>query len=282
MKVVILCGGLGTRLREETEYRPKPMVPIGGRPILWHIMNRYAAYGVKEFILCLGYKGEMVKDYFLHYRTKTTDFTLKLGTEGQDAIQYHSPSHECDWTITFADTGEQAMTGARVKRIERYIDADTFMLTYGDGLADLDVMELVRFHQRHGKIGTVTSVPPGTGRFAELSVEGDQVRQFMEKPERHDGYISGGFFVFQREFFRYLTDDNACVLEQEPLQRLAMEGQLMAYRHHGYWECMDTYRDYLHLNELWNRKQAPWTIVKRTSAPRKPTAKALMDSASAE
>lgn len=261
MKVVILCGGFGTRLREETEYRPKPMVPIGGRPILWHIMDRYAAYGFQEFVLCLGYKGEMIKDYFLHYRTETSDFTLKLGAEGPDAIRYHSPCHERDWTITFADTGERTMTGARVKRIERYVDGDTFMLTYGDGLADLDVAKLLRFHKRHGRIGTVTSVLPGIGRFAELALEGEQVRQFMEKPEKHDGYISGGFFVFQRDFFQYLRDDEACVLEQEPLQRLAGDGQLMAYGHHGYWECMDTYRDYQHLNELWNRGQAPWTMM---------------------
>lgn len=262
MKVVILCGGLGTRLREETEYRPKPMVPIGGRPLLWHIMNRYAAYGLTEFVLCLGYKGHMIKDYFLHYRTQTSDFTLKLG-EGPQAIQYHSTYHERDWVITFAETGDQAMTGARIKRIERYIDGEAFLLTYGDGLADLDVPALVHFHQRHGRIGTVTSVHPGTGRFGELVLAGEQVTQFVEKPRQQEGYINGGFFVFQRAFFRYLTDDDACVLEQQPLQQLALDGQLMAYRHHGYWQCVDTYRDYQQLNEAWDIGSAPWVVLKR-------------------
>ena len=261
MKVVILCGGLGTRLREETEYRPKPMVPVGDRPILWHIMNRYAIYGYNEFILCLGYKGDMIKNYFLHYRTETSDFTLKLGCKSQEAIQYHSPCHERNWIITFVDTGERTMTGARVKQIERYIDGETFLLTYGDGLADLDIMALTHFHERHGRVGTVTSVRPGIGRFGELVLETDRVTQFMEKPEKRDGYISGGFFVFHRDVFRYLSDDENCVLEREPLQRLSADGQLMAYRHHGYWECMDTYRDYQHLNELWNKGEPPWAVV---------------------
>lgn len=261
MKVVILCGGQGTRLREETEYRPKPMMPISGRPLLWHIMNRYAAYGFKEFVLCLGYKGDAIKDYFLQCRTRSSDFTVTLGGDGEPMMTYHNPLHEQGWTITFADTGERAMTGARVKRVERYVDSDTFMLTYGDGVADLDVEALLCFHRQHGRLGTVTGVHPGTGRFGELALQGDAVAEFVEKPERHDGLISGGFFVFQRDVFRYLRETDDCVLEQTPLQQLAADGQLMVYRHEGYWGCMDTYRDYLHLNELWDRGQAPWARV---------------------
>ena len=268
MKVVILCGGLGTRLREETEYRPKPMVPIGGQPILWHVMNRYAAYGLKEFIVCLGYKGHTIKDYFLHYRTQTSDFTLKLG-DGPEAIQYHSPQHERDWVITFVETGEQAMTGSRVKQIERYIDGESFMLTYGDGLADIDVAALVRFHARHGRLATVTGVHPGANRFGELILDGQQVSRFMEKLPQQDGYINGGFFVFRREVFRYLRDDESCILEQGPLQQLALDEQLMAFRHEGYWQCMDTYRDYLQLNEAWKAGRVPWAIVKRSPPSRK-------------
>ena len=269
MKVVLLCGGLGTRLREETEYRPKPMVPIGGRPMLWHIMNRYAAYGFKDFILCLGYKGDMIKDYFLHYRTRTSDFTMTLGADGNQAIVYHSPYHERDWSITFVETGEQVMTGARVKRVEAYLDGPEFMLTYGDGLADVDLTALLEFHRHQGRIGTLTSVQPGSSRFGELDLDGSQVSRFVEKPHQHDAYVNGGFFVFQREFLRLLRSEETCVLEQEPLQTLAQQGQLMAYRHPGYWQCMDTYRDYQQLNEIWNRGQAPWTIVKSVGESRR-------------
>ncbi len=275
MKVVILCGGLGTRLREETEYRPKPMVPVGGRPILWHIMNRYAAYGFKDFILCLGYKGDMIKDYFLHYRTRTSDFTLTLGTDGNQAIRYHSPYHERDWSITFVETGEQVMTGARVKRVESHIDGPEFMLTYGDGLADVNLQALLDFHRRHGRLGTLTSVQPGVGRFGELDLEGSQITRFVEKPQQHDAYINGGFFVFKREFLRSLSDEEGCVLEQEPLQTLAQQGQLMAYRHAGYWQCMDTYRDAQQLNDIWNRGQAPWTIVQPAKKPGRSSARRL-------
>ncbi len=260
MKVVILCGGQGTRLREETEYRPKPLVSIGNRPIVWHIMNRYAAYGFNEFVLCLGYKGELIQDYFLNYRTATSDFTLRL--DGKSTVQFHHPNLEKDWVITFANTGQTAMTGARVKRIEQYIDTESFMLTYGDGLADIDVNELLRFHESHKKIATVTGVRLGVGRFGELVLDGQQVVQFAEKPEHDDGYINGGFFVFRRELFQYLKDDEGCVLEQEPLRQLAANKNLVSYFHHGFWHCMDTYRDYQQLNELWNRGQAPWTIVK--------------------
>lgn len=265
MKVVILCGGLGTRLREETEYRPKPLVPIGDRPIVWHIMNRYAAYGFHEFVLCLGYKGELIQDYFLNYRTATSDFTLKL--DDRSPIQFHNPHQEKDWVITFANTGQATMTGARVKRIEQYIDTDSFLLTYGDGLADIDVYALLRFHESHKKIATVTGVRPGVGRFGELVLDGQQVTRFAEKPDHDDGYINGGFFVFQRDVFRYLSPDDSCVLEQEPLRGLAVDQQLMSYFHHGFWHCMDTYRDYQQLNDIWNRGQAPWTIIHTTKKP---------------
>lgn len=264
MKVVILCGGLGTRLREETEYRPKPMVSIGDRPILWHIMHRYAAYGFTEFVLCLGYKGDLIRDYFLNYRTATSDFTLRL--DGRSEATYHHPNREEDWVITFADTGGQAMTGARIKRIERYVDGDSFMLTYGDGLADIDIGALAKFHKEHGKMGTVSGVRPGFGRFGELVLDGTRVMEFQEKPHKNEGYISAGFFVFRREFFQYLSDEDECVLERTPLQRLAQEGQMRSYLHEGYWQCMDTYRDYQQLNEIWNRGEAPWTRVEGQAA----------------
>lgn len=265
MKVVILCGGLGTRLREETEYRPKPMVPVGDRPVVWHIMNRYAAFGFKEFILCLGYKGEQIQDYFLHYQTSISDFTLRL--DGHSTPQFHDANRETDWSVTFARTGQSAMTGARVKRIERYITEDAFLLTYGDGLADVDFAAQLRFHRGHGRIGTVTGVHPGTGRFGELMLRGNEVVRFTEKPDRHDGYINGGFFIFQRDIFKYLRDDDRCVLEHEPLQGLAQDGQLMSYFHDGYWACMDTYRDYQQLNEIWKSGRAPWAGGVPPSAP---------------
>lgn len=275
MKVVILCGGLGTRMREETEYRPKPMVPIGERPILWHIMNHYALHGFHEFVLCLGYKGEMIQDYFLHYRTAISDFTLRL--DGASPVRFHTPNRERDWVITFVKTGQSAMTGARVKRIERFIDEDTFMMTYGDGLADIDVGALVRFHQAHGRIGTVTGVRSGMSRFGELHLAGERVLEFSEKPEQ-DGYINGGFFVFRREVFAYLRDDDACTLEQEPLLRLAQDGQMMSYRHHGFWHCMDTYRDYQQLNDIWKSGQAPWAAM-TSSVPAQPRRRAATPAA---
>jgi len=267
VKVVILCGGLGTRLREETEYRPKAMVSIGDRPILWHIMRRYAAFGFKEFVLCLGYKGDLIQDYFLKYRVASGDFTLKL--DGHSPIQYHKANEEEDWIITFVNTGQTALTGARVKRIEKYIDTDSFMLTYGDGLADVDIGALVRFHESHRRLGTVTAVHPGAGRFGELELDGQRVVQFAEKPEQQEGRINGGFFVFRREFFRYLAADDHCVLEHEPLERLARENQLMSYLHQGYWHCMDTYRDYQQLNEIWNQGQAPWAVVNQGRSVRR-------------
>jgi glucose-1-phosphate cytidylyltransferase len=255
-KVVILCGGMGTRLREETEFRPKPLVEIGGRPILWHIMNIYAHYGYKDFVLCLGYKGYMIKEYFLNYRIMNSDFTLRLDSGA--GPQFHSSSDRVDWSITFAETGAQAMTGARIKRIEPYIDTEYFMVTYGDGLADIDLRRLWEFHCAHGKIGTVTGVRP-LSRYGELSVIDGRVRQFSEKPQSDESFISGGFFVFHRRFFDYLEDDDACVLERDPLECLTRENQLMSYVHPGYWQCMDTYRDFVALNERW-QQGAPWKV----------------------
>jgi glucose-1-phosphate cytidylyltransferase len=255
-QVVILCGGMGTRLREETEYRPKPLVEIGGRPILWHIMKIYSHYGFKDFVLCLGYKGLMIKEYFLNYRLMQSDFTLRLDASEQP--RFHNADGQVDWSITFAETGADAMTGSRVKRIERYIHGDHFMLTYGDALADINISSLLEFHLSHGKVGTVTGVRPAS-RYGELSVLDGRVRQFTEKPQADNGFISGGFFVFNRRFFDYLEDDDNCVLEREPLERLTKDGELMSYLHSGYWQCMDTFRDFVALNEMW-KQNPPWRI----------------------
>ena len=255
--VVILCGGRGTRLREETEYRPKPMVEVGGRPIVWHIMRIYAHHGFKRFLLCLGYKGFMIKEYFLNYRAIANDFTLTLGQRPNIAFADHDD--EVDWTMTLADTGLDAMTGARVKRIEKYLEGDTFMLTYGDGLADIDVGELLRFHRQAGRLVTVTGIRPPS-RFGEMHVQGNLVTEFTEKPQVSEGLVNGGFFVCQREFLEYLSDDEACILEQEPLRRVAADGELAVYPHEGFWQCMDTFREYELLTGLWERGEAPWRI----------------------
>ena len=261
MKVVILCGGKGTRLREETENKPKPMVEIGGKPILWHIMKTYAHFGFKEFILALGYKGQMIKEYFLNYRTNSSDFTLALNNGCE--ISYHSKYDIEDWKITFADTGEDTMTGARVARVAKYIDDDAFMLTYGDGLADINIKKLVAFHKGHGRIATVTGVHIPS-RFGKLIMnEGDDcVREFTEKPTESgiSDYINGGYFVLNRDFFNYVDADDSCILEREPLENSARDGQLAAYRHDGYWQCMDTYRDYLSLQDLWKKGNPPWKV----------------------
>src|SRR5579864_358445 len=245
MKVVILCGGMGTRLREETEFRPKPLVEVGGKPILWHIMKIYAHYGFKDFVLCLGYKGQMIKDYFLNYRAMQSDFTLRLDKPEQP--HFHNANGLPDWSITFAETGANAMTGARVKRIERYIQEDNFLLTYGDGVADIDINRLIKFHQKHRKIGTVTGVR-AKSRYGELSVLEGQVKRFSEKPQAEEVFISGGVFVFHRRVFDYLSDDDGCVLELAPLETVTQEGQLMSYLHPGSWHCVDTYRDFIALN----------------------------------
>lgn len=258
MKAVILCGGKGTRLREETELKPKPMVSIGGMPIVWHIMKTYAHYGIRDFVLCLGYKGHVIKDFFLNYEYLANDFTIQLGT-GKKTIH---PRHQEDgWSITLADTGEDAMTGARVKRIARYIEEDTFLLTYGDGVANVDVGKLLEFHNSHGKLGTVTGVFPPS-RYGELVISGDQVSSFSEKPDNGYSNINGGYFVFNRAFFDYLSDDDECILERAPLERLADDGQLCVYNHKGFWQCMDTFRDYTYLNRLWDEGTPHWKVWK--------------------
>jgi glucose-1-phosphate cytidylyltransferase len=256
VKVVILCGGQGMRLREETEYRPKPLLEVGARPILWHIMKIYAQAGFRDFILCLGYRGNMIKEYFLNYEAMNNDFTICLGR--QQRIAYHNAHAEQDFNVTMADTGIETMTGGRVKRVHEYIDDENFMMTYGDGVADVDIRALVNFHHSHGRLATITSVRP-TSRFGilDLSDEG-RVHGFVEKPQL-DGWANAGFLVFNRRIFDYLTDDD-CILEREPLERLAREGQLMAYRHEGFFYAMDTYREYLYLNDLWATGNAPWKI----------------------
>ncbi len=257
MKVIILCGGLGTRLREETEFRPKPLVEIGGRPILWHIMKLYAHYGFRDFVLCLGYRGTMVKEYFLNYEAMNSDFTVCLGHQGQ--IYCHGNHQEQDFHVTLADTGLETMTGGRLKRVERYLEkSDTFMATYGDGVADLDIPALLQYHRNHGRLATVTTVRPNS-RFGILEVgkKGD-VLTFAEKPQL-DSWVNAGFFIFNRKVMDYLDGDR-CILEGEPLDRLTREGQLMAYRHNGFFFAMDTYREYQYLNELWGSAKAPWRV----------------------
>jgi len=257
MKVVILCGGRGTRLREETEYRPKPMVVIGGRPILWHIMKIYAHYGFKDFILCLGYKRNMIKEYFLNYEAMNNDFTVQLGNH--NGIQFHSGHQERNWRVTLADTGEEAQTGARIKRIEKYIDGNLFMLTYGDGVCNVNIKDLVEYHRLHGKIGTMTGVHPSS-RFGEFKMKGNQIVKFHEKPQVNEGLINGGFFVFNNTFFKYLKEDDNCSLESEPLENLTADGELMVYPHDGFWQCVDTYRELNLLNDLWKSCNPPWKV----------------------
>lgn len=256
MKIVILCGGQGTRLREETEYKPKPMVEIGSHPILWHIMSIYSKYGFNEFVLCLGYKGEVIKDYFYHYKTRNNDFTIELKS---GKIDIHESNNDTDWTVTLVDTGVSTMTGARIKRIEKYITDDTFMVTYGDGVTDLNIKNLLDFHKSHGGIGTVTGVNPPS-RYGELSIEHDHVVSFNEKPQTYSTSINGGYFIFNREFFDYLSMDDNCVLEREPLEELANNKELKVYNYGGFWQCMDTYRDYKYLTDLWKGGKAPWKV----------------------
>jgi len=245
---------MGARLREETEFRPKPMVKIGSKPILWHIMKHYAHFGFKEFVLCLGYKGEVIKEYFYHYMLHSNDVTLKLGKDRQVTI--HENSETEDWEITLVDTGESSLKGARISKIRKYVD-DDFMVTYGDGVSDVDIGALVDFHKKHGKIATVTGVSPRSS-FGEIKVQDGKVLQFIEKPKIAEGLINGGFFVFQKQFFDYVTPDDDCDFEIGPLEKLTTEGELMVYPHKGGWACMDTFRDTQHLNKLWNNDQAFW------------------------
>jgi glucose-1-phosphate cytidylyltransferase len=257
IKVVILCGGAGTRLREETEFRPKPMVNIGTRPILWHIMKYYSQFNCRDFVLALGYKGEMIKNYFCHYELMNNDVTIELGQP--ENIHIHHSHDEAGWKITLADTGEKSLKGSRLKKVERYVAGNTFMMTYGDGIADVDINALLAFHRAHGKMVTVTGINMAS-RFGELKVAGDHVESFSEKPQQGDGLINGGFFVFNPDIFQYLTTDDGCDLEIGALERIANEGQLMVYKHRGFWACMDTLRDMEYLNRLWDNGQARWKI----------------------
>jgi glucose-1-phosphate cytidylyltransferase len=254
--VFVLCGGLGTRLREETEVRPKPMVPVGNRPILWHIMRAYAYHGFRRFVLCLGYKSEVIKSYFLNYASMSADFTVELKT---NAVTVHSIDHDQDWQVTLADTGELTMTGARVARAAaKYLgDATHFAVTYGDGLTDANFAEELRFHVEQQRLGTVLGVNPPS-RFGELKVDDAHVRKFDEKPVFGEEWINGGYFFFHRKFLPYLSFEEGCVLEREPLVRLADDGQLSIFKHRGFWACMDTQRDREQLEKLWGSGKAPW------------------------
>lgn len=251
MKVVIFCGGMGTRLKEETEYKPKPLVEIGGHPILWHIMKMYAHYGFKDFVLCLGYKGDMIKEYFFNYARHNYDCTLELAS---GKVKIHSGTALPDWTITCVDTGQRMMTGARLKKIEQFIDEEFFMLTYGDGLADINLKNLLDFHCSNKRIGTVTGVRPPS-RFGELRILGQKVEEFSEKSQIKEGFINGGFFVFDKRIFSYLNDQDDCIFEREPLEKLSSDQQLAVYKHDGFWQCMDTYRDWQLLNNLWEGRE---------------------------
>ena len=254
MKVVILAGGFGTRLSEYTEVIPKPMVAIGDRPILWHIMRTFAHYGHNDFYLALGYKASIIKEYFLNYRSLNADFTVDL------ASGVIKPLHTeaIDWRVTLADTGLESMTGGRVKRLQSLIGREPFLLTYGDGVANVDLDALIAFHKSHGKMVTVTAVHPGA-RFGELEIDNDQIKSFKEKPQTTQGWINGGYFVIEPEFFDFIEGDGT-VLEREPLEKAALMGELMAYRHDGYWQCMDTKRDRDQLEDLWQSGNAPWKI----------------------
>jgi glucose-1-phosphate cytidylyltransferase len=252
MKVIVLAGGFGTRLSEYTELVPKPMVTVGGRPLLWHIMRTYASFGHKDFLVALGYKAEMVKEYFLNYRALNSDFRVNLRSGQVTPLQEDS----MDWSVTLVDTGAHSMTGGRVRRMRSLVGGETCMLTYGDGVADIDVDALLAFHRGHGKMVTVTAVRPAA-RFGELELQGDQVTCFREKPQLHDGWVNGGFFVLEPAFFDLIAGDDT-VLEREPLESAARMGQLQAWRHEGYWQCMDTKRDRDALEALWNAGEAPW------------------------
>lgn len=254
MKVVIFCGGLGTRLKEETEFKPKPIVNIGNRPILWHIMKIYSHYGFNEFILCLGYKGDMIKEYFYNYDMLNNDSTIELG---KNKITCHN-SHKEDWKVTLVNTGLTALKGARLKQIEKYIIDDTFMATYGDGLANVNIAELLKFHNSHGKIATLTGVHTPS-RFGAIDLDKNQIKQFIEKPKLNS-YINGGFFVFNKKIFDHLTTDDSCDLENIPLTNLASQNELMMYKHDDEWQCLDTIRDMEYLNKLWNTNKAFWKV----------------------
>jgi glucose-1-phosphate cytidylyltransferase len=252
MKAVILAGGLGTRLSEETEAKPKPMIEIGAKPLLWHIMKIYSQHGIDEFVVCLGYRGYMIKEYFANYYLHMGDVTFDLES---NRMEVHQSGAE-PWKVTLIDTGAETMTGGRLKRVLQYVDGDEFCFTYGDGVADVDLPALIEFHREHGKLATVTAVQP-SGRFGALDIEGDAIRRFEEKPKGDGGWINGGFFVLSPGVERYI-DGDATVWEQEPMERLAHDDQLAAYRHDGFWYAVDTVRDMRHLQELWDSGDPPW------------------------
>jgi glucose-1-phosphate cytidylyltransferase len=261
--VVILCGGMGTRLREASEKLPKPLVDIGGKPILWHIMKIYGEHGFRRFVLCLGFKGDLIKRYFLNYQAEVSDFTLHMG-DGHRQEFLNSQGEE-DWEVTFAETGLLTATGSRIRRIDRYLgDSSTFMLTYGDGIGDVDLTALLARHRAGGRVGTVTAVHPGS-RYGEMRLDSERsaVAEFNEKPTLADGWVSGGFFAFERSFIAdYLSDEPDLFLEDKPLPRLAADGQLSVNPHEGFWMGMDTFRDWTELNQLWEQGQAPWKVWK--------------------
>lgn len=253
MKVIILAGGLGTRLGEFTNVIPKPMIPIGGKPILWHIMQTYSEFGHKDFFVALGYKSEVIKEFFLNYRSLNNDFSVELNNGN---IKYHQDA-KVDWRVTLVDTGDSSLTGGRVKRMKKFIGNETCMMTYGDGIANININSLLDFHRSHGKLITVSSVRP-PARFGEMAIKSDKVISFKEKPQLHEGWINGGFFVFEPKFFDLIEGDKTS-LEKEPLEKAASMGELMAYRHEGFWQCMDTKRDHELLENLWSQG-APWKI----------------------
>lgn len=254
MKAVILAGGLGTRLSEETDLKPKPMVEIGGKPILWHIMKLYSAHGIDDFIVCCGYKGYVIKEYFANYFLHQSDVTFNLRTNSMEVHEQHAEP----WRITLVDTGEQTMTGGRLRRVRKYLNSDDFCFTYGDGVGNVDIKALLAFHQAHGKLATLTATQP-PGRFGALCLDNDQISSFQEKPHGDGAWINGGFFVLSPKVLDYIEGD-ATLWEREPMERLAREGQFHAYRHDGFWQPMDTLRDKLYLEKLWQEGRAPWRI----------------------
>lgn len=258
MKVVILCGGMGTRMREETEFKPKPLVPIGRMPVLWHIMKIYSHYGFRDFILCLGYKGEMIKEYFLNFEEMTNDFTLNLRSK-KEKVTHHNKERLEDWNITFVDTGFETNTGGRVKGIEHLVDGDEFFLTYGDGLSNVNISKLLDYHRSKKKVGTLTAINP-TSPFGIIEVANGIAKSFKEKP-RLEGLINGGFFVFNKKIFDYLEENS--ILEEEPLKRLTAEKGLAVYEHNDFWQCMDTFKDVERLNKMWREGDTPWKVWER-------------------
>jgi len=254
MKVVVLAGGYGTRISEETDLKPKPMVEVGGKPILWHIMKIYSKYGFNDFVILLGYKGYYIKEYFANYFLHQSDVTIDLRTNSMEVHNNHSEP----WKVTLVDTGLDSMTGARIKRAQKYIGNNTFLLTYGDGVSDIDIQKSVNFHKSHNKYLTITAIQP-EARFGNLDIDYDMnIKKFMEKPKNESGWINGGFFVCEPEIFKYIDEDENCIFEQSPLQNIALDGQMVAFKHSGFWQPMDTLRDNQKLNKLWKENKAPW------------------------